>query len=535
MVLTRRGFAAGSSSAALALATGGPAATAAPETGTIRLALAARGLRTLDPANSIQGSDNWAITHIHDTLASSPDGRFAQTLEEFQPRLARSWTLSPDATTWTFRLREGVQFHKGYGECTAEDVVFSLNRARDPKQGSSNRGLFETVGDIQADGKYTVVVKLKGPDPLFMSRSVQDYASSILCKKAVLERGDAIGRDPIGTGPYQFVQLDPDPSKGVTMAANADYFGGAPATPGLQILYLLDTTARTLALLSGNVHMIEGVRAPGWTSSIRQKKPNLLFDVAAPGSLFTLHFNLTRKPLDDVRVRRAFSYAIDRDALARAMAPIGRRTYGLNPPDYPGGYTRETVPAALRYDFDPAHARRLLAEAGFPNGFAIDAYTSQREDYSSAMLIVQELMRKVGVTINLQIIDHTTFHANNRRDMNALAQNSAAFPPAPDLPFADNLAKSGEVKGDGSGGTNYSHYGVAMPGIDDMLAAANAEPDFDKRIALVQQAERKVLEDVPLIPLETNGYLIVRDPRVKLGFEVSSGYALWPLTKAVLA
>jgi len=145
------------------------------------------------------------------------------------------------------------------------------------------------------------------------------------------------------------------------------------------------------------------------------------------------------------------------------------------------------------------------------------------------------LMRKVGVNINLQVIDHTTFHANNRKDMNTLPQNSSAYPPVPSLPLADNLAKSAEVKPDGSGGTNYSHYGIVMPGIDELLAAAGAEPDFDKRIAIVQSAERKVLEDLPLIPISTNGYLIVRDPKVKLGFDVKSGFAYWRLNKAVIA
>ena len=164
----------------------------------------------------------------------------------------------------------------------------------------------------------------------------------------------------------------------------------------------------------------------------------------------------------------------------------------------------------------------------------MEAYTSQREDYKSVMLIVQELMRKVGVNMNLQVIDHTTFHANNRKDMNTLPQNSSAYPPVPALPLGDNLAKSSEVKSDGSGGTNYSHYGVLIPGIDELLDQAGNEPDFEKRVAIIQKAEKKILEDVPLIPISTNGYLIVRDPKVKLGFEVKSGYAFWRLDKAVI-
>ncbi len=535
MVPTRRSFMATTASAVAAAGFTSQADAQSASNDTIRVAFAARGNRTLDPAASIQGADNWSITHIHDVLVTSPPGTFATKPEEFVPQLARSWSMSPDAKTWTFQLREGVQFHKGYGELTSEDVVFSIDRARDPKQGGGNRALFENIAGVRAEGKYTVVVSLKTPDPLFIGGTIQDYSCVILSKKATTEKGEAIGRDPVGTGPYQFVSLDPDPSKGIMMTANTSWWGGPVATRNLHVMYILDTTARTLALLSGTVHMIEGVRAPGWTQSIQQKNPNLLFDVAAPGSLFTMHFNMSRKPLDDIRVRRAFAHAIDRDAIARAMAPISRRTWGLNAPGFPGGLTTEQVPPELRYAFDPARARALLAEAGFPNGFTMEAYTSQREDYKSVMLIVQELMRKVGVTINMQVIDHTTFHANNRKDMNTLPQNSSAYPPVPALPLGDNLAKTSEVKADGSGGTNYSHYGVLTPGIDQLLDEAGNEPDFGKRLAIIQRAERKVMEDLPLIPISTNGYLIVRDPKVKLGYEVKGGYAFWPLYKATIA
>jgi peptide/nickel transport system substrate-binding protein len=517
------------------LAAGRNEAHAAGGSDRIQIAFAARGNRTLDPSNSIQGADNWSIVHIHDTLVASPDGHFAQRPSEFVPRLAESWTMSEDARTWTFKLREGVQFHKGYGECTADDVVFTLNRLKDPKQAGARKVLYENIETVTAEGRHIVKVQLASPDPLLLSGTIQDYSCAILSRKAVQERGEGIARDPIGTGAYQFVSLDPDTSKGILMTANPDYFGGVAKTKNLQVRYILDTTARTLALLSGDVHMIEGVRAPGWVPSMRARKPTLLFDVAAPGSLFTLSFNLNRKPLDDLRVRQAFAYAIDRDAIAKALAPFGRRTYGLNPPGFPGGLEAAQVPEALRYKYDPAKAKALLAQAGFKDGLTIEAFTSQREDYSAIMLVVQEQMRKVGVNLALQVIDHTTFHANDHKDMNALAQNSSAYPPVPTQPLYDNLSKVAEVTADGRGGNNFSHYGVAMPGIDDLLEKASAEPDFDKRLALIQQAELKVMTDLPLLPISTNGYMIVRDPRVQLGYEVRSGYAYWRLDQAVVA
>jgi len=530
MAVNRRQFV--GAGAAVVAAAAFPQQSQAQASDTLILALAARGNRTLDPGNSIQGADNWSIIHIHDLLVGSPNGRFAQHPDEFVPRLAESWNMSPDARTWTFHLRQGVQFHKGYGEFTSDDVVFSIARAMDPNRAGGDRSLFVNIAKVEADGKYRVIFRLSKPDPLLLSGVLQNYACVMMSRRATTEKGDAIGRDPIGTGPYQFVNLDPDPSKGVLMTANPDYFAGPPKIKNFRIRYILDTTARTLALLSGDVHMIEGVRAPGWVPSMKQRKPGLQFDTAAPGSLFTMSFNLTRKPFDDLRVRQAFAYAIDRNVIAEATSPISRRTYGLNPPGFPGGLTKDEVPAALRYDFNPAKAKALLAEAGFAKGLKVPAFTSQREDYSAIMLIVQEQMRAVGVDIDLDAIDHTTFHANNRKDMNTLPQNSNAFPPVPTVPLADILFRSGEVKSDSSGGNNFSHYGAVMPGIDDLIGAANAEANFDQRIALVKQAELKVLADLPLLPIVTNGYMIVRDPRVKLGFEVKSGYAYWRVEHA---
>src|ERR687889_2319139 len=150
MSLTRRSFVVHSAAATAAAGSMGysGASLAQSATDTIRIAFAARGNRTLDPSNSIQGADNWSIIHIHDTLVSSPDGRFAEKADEFEPRLAKSWTMSPDAKTWTFQLREGVQFHKGYGEMTSEDVKYSLDRMLDPERSGTTRAVYENIEAI---------------------------------------------------------------------------------------------------------------------------------------------------------------------------------------------------------------------------------------------------------------------------------------------------------------------------------------------------------------------------------------------------
>jgi peptide/nickel transport system substrate-binding protein len=534
MALTRRQFMGSSATAIIGAGMAVNMATPAfaQNTTQLRLAFAARGLRNIDPALYIQGADEWAILHIFDTLINVPLGHFPADMSEVPPALAESWSMAPDAKSWTFKLRQGVKFHKGYGEMTSDDVKFTFDRLRDPNKVTPNRVLFSNIDEVKVDGPYTVIFNLKQPDPLLAIGPLTHASASIVSRKAVTEKGDKFNRDPVGTGPYKLDSVEADPSQGVKLSANPDYFDGPPATPNMQILFIADTTARTLALFSGDVHMIEGVRAPGWVPSIQQRGEGYLFDVASPGSIFTVSFNLNKKPFDDIRVRKAMAYLINRDEIASALAPIGQRTWGINPPSFLGAFNGDTIPADVRYDFNVDKAKQLLTEAGFPKGFSFNADTSQREDYQSIMLIIQQQLRVGGIDMKLNIKDHTAFHADQGNDTNTLYQMSSAYPPVPTQAIQLQLSKNAEVKADGTGGANFSHYGATIPGIDDLLAKAMDEPDLNKRIKLVQQIEVKFLTDMPLLPICDNGYMLVRSPKVDLGYEMKSGYAHWRLTKA---
>jgi peptide/nickel transport system substrate-binding protein len=499
----------------------------------ISIALAARSPRTLDPLKSVLGADNWALDSLFDTLVRPDDGTFAMNPSEYRPALAEQFASSQDAKTWSFRLRQGVNFHKGYGEMTSEDVKFTFDRARDPTEQNPNRVLYDNIQDVRTDGKYGIVFTLKRPDPIFCGTAIHTEGSNIVCKKAVLEKGAKFESDPIGTGAYQHSRTDP--AKGVYLTGNPDYFDGPPKVNNLEVLYILDTTARTLALLSGQVDMIEAARSPGWIQSMQLRQPNLKFDSTRPGSTNTLHFNMTQKPLDDLRVRQAIMYALDRELIAKSMAPMGGVMYGLNPPQYEGTLNAKNTPPELQYKYDPEKSKKLLAEAGLANGVTIQAFTSQREDYSSHMLIVQELLRKVGINLDLKIIDHTTFHANCSKDLNAVPMHSSSYPPIFTQIILEQVSAAACVKADGTGGNNFSHYGVVTPGIDKLLDQTLNEPDFAKRVALCTEMEKQILRDLPVIGLSSLSYVIARNPRVDLGYVVKSGYARWTLRKATIA
>ncbi|TCQ99403.1 peptide/nickel transport system substrate-binding protein [Neorhizobium sp. JUb45] len=533
MNITRRNLLATSAAGIVvaSLPAGASVAFAQKANDTITFAVAARSSNSLNPQEvGLSGADNWAVYQIFDRLVNLPAGQWAKEPQDYLPGLAESWTVSEDARTWTYKLRKGVKFHKEYGELTSDDVVFSFRRHIDPKTVTNSKTFYTNIDSVEAPDAATVVFMLKSPDPLFNTSCHSHVSASILCKKAFEEKGADFSKDPIGSGAYQFESLDS--SQGMLLTAFPQYFDGPANTEKVRIRYISDTTARTLAFASGDIDMIEGVRSPGWMDTMRGQSSETIFDATAPGSLNSLAINLTRGPLKDVRVRKAIRYAIDATAIAGAFGGIAAPMIGVVASQFPGAVRAEDLPEDLRYAYDPEKATALLAEAGFAGGLTIPCYVSQREDYASIMLMIQEQLRAVNINLDLKMIDHATFHSDNRLDKNTLALWSSSYSPVPTQIISDQLARSFEVKSDGTGGTNFAHYGTAIPGIDDMLNTTLAEPDFDKRMALVQGMEKQILADLPLLGIVTLSYVVARNPRVDIGFKVESGPAYWPLRHA---
>lgn len=498
---------------------------------TLRFASSAGGPRNADPAQTTQGSDNWGVAQMFEYLAQPDDGDFGQQPSDFQPWLAESWTTSPDARSWSFALRHGVQFHKGYGEMTSEDVVHSFDRARTRSTRASN---YVNIADVKPDGKYGVVITLKDPDPLFLGSTIFSRDVMVVSKKAEDEIGqEAFNTAPIGTGPYKLDRFDSE--EGMFLSRHEDYWGDRPEIDFIECLYIADTTARTLALISGNVDMAEGVRAPGWIDQMRAQKPGLKFDMTAPGSFNTLFFNLSKEPLQNILVRKAIAHGIDKQQIVDALQPMSKMSYTLNPPNYPTGFELEDLPEDLRYEHDPDKAKALLAEAGFPNGLKLPVNTSQREDYSSQHLIIQEQLRAVGIDLDLKIMDHSAYHATNRQNLNTLNINSWSLPPIPLYVYTNYAAKAANMTDDGTGGANYSHYGVLMPGVDDLLDQMLQTTTYDAYVDAGRKVELQIQRDLPMFGLPTLSYVVARNPRVDLGYEVTGGNAYWRFARAKLA
>jgi len=517
-----------SGAAATAAAFYAPSVLAAPKD-TISFASAASGPATADPNLVTQGADSWHCAQLFEYLAQPADGDFGQKPEDFKPGLATKWTTSPDGKTWVFTLRQGVQFHKSYGEMTADDVAFTFKRAMTSGSAVSTYG---NISSVAASGKYEVTMTLKNPDPLFLGSTIFTRNAMIVSKKAVSEKGDGFVKDVIGTGPYKMDRFDVE--KGVYMSRHEGYWGEPAKIANVQCLYIADTTARTLALMSGEVDMIEGVRAPGWVPQIQAQRGDLHFDMTVPGSFNTLFFNLDKDPLQKLQVRQAIACGINRQEIVDAMKPLSRMSYTLDPPNYPTGYTHDALPADLRFDYDPDKAKALLKDAGFSSGLKIPVIGSQREDYRSQYLIIQQQLRKIGVTVDLQIIDHTAFHAQSNKNLNTLVINSSSLPPIPLYVFNIYAASAADTKDDGTGGGNYAHYGVKTPGVDKLLTEMLQTTTFDDYVKIGRQVELQIQKDLPLMALPTLSYLVVRNPRIDIGFDIKGGYAYWRFCKATI-
>ena len=390
---------------------------------------------------------------------------------------------------------------------------------------------YANIADVIESGKYEVTIQLKNPDPMFLGSTVSARHVMVISKKAEEELGDRFETEAIGTGPYKIDRFDSE--SGMYLSRHEDYWGEPAIISNVECLYIADTTARTLALMSGDVDMVEGVRQPGWVPQIQGQDPDLLFDMTVPGSFNTLFFNLDKDPLQDIQVRKAIMHGINKQQIVDGAAADVADGLHAEPAELSDRVRVSTsCREDLRYEYDPDEAKRLLADAGFPNGMTIPVNTSQREDYSTQHLIIQEQLRQIGINIDLTIMDHSAYHATNRQNLNTLNINSSSLPPVPLYVFNDYAVSAANMTADGNGGGNYSHYGVLMDGVDALLAEMLQTTTFEDYVAKGREVELKIQRDLPMAGLPTLSYLVVRNPRIDLGYEVEGGYAYWRFCKA---
>ncbi|MGY4353436.1 peptide/nickel transport system substrate-binding protein [Bradyrhizobium sp. GM7.3] len=488
-----------------------PDASAAPKT-TLTVGAANPDIGRLDPHVPLSGLDRNIDSQIFNGLVRFKPG--LATFEEPEPDLAESWSSNEARTEWTFKLRRGVQCQRNYEEFTAEDAVYSLKRSADPKRsGFSND--YSSIADVQAVDQYTVKIALKAPVASLLGL-VSNYSGGFMvCKKAAEEAGAEFGRKPIGTGPFMFEEYKPQ--QYVKLVANKDYFRGAPKLESIIFRFIPSDASRDLAFEAGEIDMLFGKQDETWLS--RMKKAAGVTAVAMePAELNWLSFNITAKPLDDIRVRRAMMLAIDRDAITKFRGANANRVAISVIPSNSLGAVDLHLPKQ-----NIAEAKRLLADAGYPDGLTIKMINANYPTMATMLELVQADLRKIGVKLDVQTVDVSTWHAQIRKDLSPLVIYQAARFPVADS-FLTQFYHSKSTVGTPTAVTNFSHCNVADSQIDE----ARRESDPTKQKELWSEAQRKIADEVCADPIYESSILWAYRDSLDLGYELKGAMNLGP-------
>lgn len=415
------------------------------------------------------------VDNIFDTMVE----RDAQM--KLVPGLALSWK-SVDPTTWEFKLRPGVKFTDGE-PMDAQAVKYSLDRVLDPANHAPTISYIRTVSKVEVVDPMTVRITTNGPDPLLPTR-MSRYPAYIVPPKYVEEHGrDYFATHPVGTGPYEFVKFVP--GQYVELKANDDYWRGAPTIKSVTFKTIPDSTARTTALLNGEADIIEDLPVD-LVPMVQQSPSDQVVDVKNGGLTIYLGLVMSHKPLDELKVRQALNMAIDRktivDDILHGMATIKGTQVG--PADF--GYADIPPPK-----FDPEGAKKLLAEAGLPDGFSITLESTHRymKDDAVAQAIAQ-MFGDVGVKVTQQVLDWSVYvqEVPRKGPIYMLGWGSTQTLDADAAVYA--IMHSGEP---------YST--ASIPELDKLLDESRATVDPVKRADILKQVQELAAKDVPLITL----------------------------------
>jgi peptide/nickel transport system substrate-binding protein len=482
----------------------------------LNVGMAAIDAGRLDPHLSATTPDKVLFGMMFNGLVRMKPGTINPDPALMEGDLAESWKSSPDGKQWTFSLRKGVQCHHGYGEFTSDDVLYSLARAADPKRSSFSSD-FKDFDKVEAIDKYTVRITLKNQVPSLLGLLINYQGGNMVCKKAGEEMGEKFTQKPVGTGPFMFDEYKSKES--VTLAANAKYFRGKPKLDKIVYRYILSDASRDLAFTSGEIDLTYGKQDQTWVERMKKEK-DVTVDVFDPAELSVLYLNVTKAPLDDLRVRQAIAYAIDRNQIVQFKGKdFARAAQSI----VPSGYLGQSADVPL-LPYDPEKAKALLKEAGHPNGLTIHVIHTNLPGMLSMMEVTQAQLRKVGIILDMEVVEHATFHANIRKDMSPIVHYSAARFPIADT-YLTQFYLGRSIVGTPTAVTNFSHCTDADTEID----AARVEPDSAKQKALWKTAQQKLMTKVCGIPVYEQPQIWARRATLDYGFPLKGSLSLGPV------
>ena len=463
----------------------------------------------LDPHVSTATGDKIVFAMLFNGLVRFKPG--SMNPGDIEPDLAESWTVSDDGLVWTFTLRDNVTFHGDFGTVTAEDVVFSLQRAADPdiSSVSSDYAAFEMIEALDSE---TIRITLSEPMPSVLGVLANYHGGMIVSKAAVEALGEGFNARPIGTGPFAFAEMHQ--GEFIRLVANEDYFRGAPKLESVTYRFVPSASGRELAFQNGELDLFTGTREDSWIERMRAAGTQI--DVIQPSQMRTLHLNRNIEPLDDIRVRQAIAHAVNRAELVAFVGPqVAREAVAPVPNGYLG-HAEETE--VLPHDLD--RARSLLAEAGYPDGITIPVAITESASLNLSMQVLQAQLAQAGITVELEVMEHRSWHSAIRDDVSALVIYGAARFPVADT-YLTQFYHSDASVGKPTAVTNFSHCDVA----DAQITAARSETDPAEQLRLWEEAQKLIVEDVCGVPLFELLDVWARSENLDFGYELEG--AIW--------
>ena len=465
--------------------------------GTLTVSLSASP-RNLDPVLYTGAYEGQVIQNVCDRLVG-----YNKDLTEIVPSLAEKWEISKDGTKYVFTIRQGVHFQKGKyqdgRELTAEDVAYSLNRSA--KESALNR--LDMLKEAKATGDYEITCVLKSANSSFLT-ALTDAGNSIVPKEEVEGWGDEFGAHLVGTGPFALESFKLDQES--VLVKNPDYWVAEPNLDKLVFKVITDSNQAVNALKTGEIDIASSISGES-VESVRQD-PNLQL-LEMPGlHVAYLYFNQVNGPTKDKKVREALIKAINVEEMTASIYQYGEAT-PAKLSLAPGSWGYDESLESLVPEYDPEGAKKLLEEAGYPDGFTCDLYianTALRE--KMATLVQAYLKQNLNVTVNIKKSEWGTFSeeaSSGKADMYGM---SWSWYPDPYF-FLNKMFASSEIGALGNG------QGFSNAEVDALLDQGLKETDQSKRAECYKKALKIITEELPGIYYANEKVLHGVNPKVQ--------------------
>jgi len=318
--------------------------------------------------------------------------------QELKLDAAESVEVSEDGKTVTFKLKEGIQFHEGYGELTAEDVKFSYERIIDPENESPYKSSWETLDHVEVTGKYSGKLIFNKPLASLFTTSIPYTAGAIISKEAYKDLGDKFSTHPIGSGPYRWAEWNPNQK--IVLERFEEYYGEKPEFERIELMTIENTKSAEMAFdrgeLDGTSIALNSVkRYENKEDAVVHKLTNLRYHF--------LGFQVQKEPFNDIRVRKAIRYAINSEEIVEgAYNGVPKVNNCMLPEQMVGSW--EGCP---NYKQDLEKASELLEEAGYPNGFKTEIVVSGPDYHSLSAQIIQQQLLQVGINAKINQVENS--------------------------------------------------------------------------------------------------------------------------------